>query len=143
MKIRILSVITATCISVVVLFSCSDVPENITNEKSKSIDNMTEAEKNQANEIADYKKKNLDKIAANDKIIADLKERVNMSKQEARDNYNNRIEVLDKRNAELKAKLQTVEAQTVESWNAFQLEFNHDMQELGHAFENFSKNNVE
>lgn len=104
---------------------------------------MTEAEKNQANEIADYKKKNLDKIAANDKIIADLKERVNMSKQEARDNYNNRIEVLDKRNAELKAKLQTVEAQTVESWNAFQLEFNHDMQELGHAFENFSKNNVE
>ena len=79
---------------------------------------------------------------ASAQATANLNARVNLSKQVARDNYNKKIEMLEKRNNELKAKLESLQDRTAEEWNEFKKEFNHDMSELGEAFEDLTKNNV-
>ena len=42
----------------------------------------------------------------------------------------------------LKKKLDDYKATGKEDWESFKKEFNHDMDELGKAFKNFSINNV-
>lgn len=142
MKIQVLKVALTVCTMAVVVSSCSDKQTKTKDENVAIIKDVSEDEKTRANEIEAYKKESREKIAANEKIISDLKARVNMSKQDARDNYNRRIEILEKRNNELKAKLESFQEKSEVKWNDFKAEFNHDMKELGNAFEDFTKKNV-
>ena len=142
MKSHVLKIIMTVCTVAMFVSSCSDEAAKTNNDKTASPQINSDSEKNRDAEIEAYKKQSREKIAANEKIISDLKARVNISEEEARDNYNYRIEVLEKRNNELKIKLESFQEKSEAKWNDFKREFNHDMQELGNAFEDFSKNNV-
>lgn len=141
MKKSILKIMLAASTIAVLISSCSEEPAKSNTDKVIT-EAKSDADKVRQMEIEQYKKESREKIIANEKIIVDLKARVNMSKQDARDNYNYRIEVLEKRNNELKVKLEAFQEMSEAGWNNFKTEFNHDMQELGDAFEDFTKNNV-
>jgi predicted nucleic acid-binding Zn-ribbon protein len=142
MKVTLFKIVFTASVLAFAVTSCSDELAKTSNENVNNTGANADADKMRAEEMEAYKKESRDKIAANEKIVSDLKARVNMSTQDARDNYNRKIEMLEKRNNELKAKLESLQDRTAEEWNEFKKEFNHDMSELGEAFEDLTKNNV-
>jgi predicted nucleic acid-binding Zn-ribbon protein len=142
MKVTLFKIVFTASVLAFAVTSCSDELAKTSNENVNNTGAKADVDKMRAEEMEAYKKESRDKIAANEKIISDLKARVNMSTQDARDNYNRKIEMLEKRNNELKAKLESLQDRTAEEWNEFKKEFNHDMSELGEAFEDLTKNNV-
>jgi len=89
-----------------------------------------------------YKHEAADKIAANEQSVIDFKARIKDQKQEARDDYNRKIEALEQKNSDMKKKLEDYKADGKDKWASFKNEFNRDMDELGKAFHDLSVDNV-
>lgn len=84
-----------------------------------------------------FKKDAEEKIAANDKRIAELKEKLaKPGKAPLDDMRKQRIGDLEKRNAELRSRLYGYEKERSD-WEAFKRQFNKDMDNLGDAFRDF------
>lgn len=81
------------------------------------------------------------KIIANDKAIADYKVSMTGTNGTRRANYNKKIDALELKNKELRAKLQNYPDTGKSTWEQFKNEFNHDMDELGAALKDFAVNN--
>ena len=88
-----------------------------------------------------YKIEALEKINKNEIRIAELKAKKAKKGELLDPLYEKRIEKLEQKNAELKAKIATYESQQSD-WEAFKREFNHDMDELGNALKDFDKDNA-
>ncbi len=145
MKNPILTLALTTLTTCTILSSCTSAADKVKNEQENVIDaneKLTEAEQEYYAEIEDYKNENLDKIAANQKSIADFKARVDFDKKEARDDYNKRILELDQKNSDLKKKMDEFQESGKDNWSEFKKEFNRDMEELGKAFKDLTNNNV-
>ncbi len=133
-----------------ILTGCNSSSQNADDAQKKvenAQNNVTEANKNldKANEeyladIDNYRKEADAKAAANDKIITDLKARVNIQKKETREDYNKKIAELEQKNAEMKKKMDDYKAQGKENWENFKGDFNHSMDDLGKAFNDLSDN---
>ncbi len=81
------------------------------------------------------------KIIANDKAIADYKVSMTGTNGTRRSNYDKKIDALELKNKELKAKLDNYPASGKSTWEQFKNEFSHDMDELGSALKDFAVNN--
>lgn len=102
----------------------------------------TEAKKVEVNaEWNAYKIEALEKINKNEIRIAELKAKKAKKGELLDPLYEKRIEKLEQKNAELKAKIATYESEQSD-WEAFKREFNHDMDELGNALKDFDKDNA-
>ncbi|MEP7322531.1 MAG: peptidase M23 [Saprospiraceae bacterium] len=82
------------------------------------------------------------KITDNDNTIAQLKKDASNVKKDVKAEYNKTIASLEQKNIELKAKARDYKEDTKENWESFKKEFNHDMDELGKALKDLTKNNV-
>ena len=81
-------------------------------------------------------------ITANEVRIAEMKDRMNNTGKTIDAEYAKRIQVLEQKNNDLKAKIESYKNDSKEDWNDFKQEFNSDMNELGQAFKNLTvKNN--
>ncbi len=81
------------------------------------------------------------KIIANDKAIADYKVSMTGTNGKRRSNYDKKIDALELKNKELKAKLEKYPETGKSTWEQFKNEFSHDMDELGSALKDFAVNN--
>lgn len=79
-----------------------------------------------------------EKIITNEKIISRLKEDANKVKKENKI----RIAELEARNEAMKVKLKEYKREGKKEWQSFKKEFNHDMDELGNALNDLTKDNV-
>ncbi|MDY0151153.1 MAG: hypothetical protein RBS43_02630 [Candidatus Cloacimonas sp.] len=96
---------------------------------------------NAVDEWQAFKAEKETQIAANDKIIADYKVKMTNSKGKLLAAYDKKIDVLEAKNKELKAKLDGYKDEGKDSWEKFKSEFNRDTDELGTALKNFTVNN--
>lgn len=95
-----------------------------------------------AEEVAEFKKEAADRIAANDKIAADFKQRVKSEKAEVKADYNKKIAELERKNTDMKKAIEEYKMESEDTWESFKSEFNHDLDELGSAFNDLTTNNV-
>ncbi len=87
-----------------------------------------------------FKAENELKIKDNEVRIADLKIKLKKPGKVLDPLYTQRIEDLNKRNKALQTKIDNyVPGQT--DWQKFKAEYNHDMEELGHALKDFTVKN--
>ena len=93
-------------------------------------------------EIESYRKETADKIAANDRSIAEFNSRIKEQKREAAADYKLKIAKLEQKNSDMKKQLDEYKADGKEKWGKFKTEFNHDMEELGKAFKDLTVKNV-
>lgn len=91
-------------------------------------------------EWTEYKKQTEIKIADNDARIAALKSRKNKTDKLLDNLYERRIDTLEVRNKNLKMRIADFQI-TKSDWDAFKREFDHDMDGLGEALNNFGTNN--
>lgn len=124
--------------------SCNSAAENVTeaqqdvNEANQALD---EANQEYLEDIADYRIATANDITYNDSLILDLKARSKVSGKKTNPNHDQEISDLESRNAEMKKKMDEYEGDGPDNWTKFKEEFAHDMQELGTALRDLTKNN--
>lgn len=142
MKKSILTI--ATFITAVLMTSCSSSGEKVEDAKENAIE--AAADLNRANEeymadMENYRKATNEKIEANNKSIAEFKTRIENEKKEAKADYIKKIEELEKKNSDVKKKMDDYKNDGKANWESFKSEFNRDMEELGNAISSFGENN--
>lgn len=145
MKKLILSLATYTFISGAILTSCTSSAEKLEEAKKDAVEansDLTKANEEYLTDIENYRKETADKIAANERSIAEFEARIATEKKEARAEYKEKIIKLEQKNSDARKKMDEYKAEGKESWEIFKAEFNHDMEELGKAFKDLGNNNV-
>ena len=125
--------------------SCNSSAEKI----EKAEDNVIEARKDLTvareaylKEIEDYRLETADKINTNNTNIIILKAKIEDQKKDVKAMYKNKLAELELKNSEMKKKMEEYKSNGKENWDAFKTEFNHDMEELGKAFNDLTINNT-
>jgi chromosome segregation ATPase len=105
-------------------------------------DDLREAKKDSAADFQKFKLEAETKIRENQTKIAELKAKKASDNKESKEKYDKKVAALDKKNNELKAKIEGCGNTKTSNWTAFKREFSHDMNELGHAFKDVAVNNT-
>ena len=144
MKKSILKLTAILFTTSTLITSCNTSAEKVEHAQ----DHVSEANEdlNKANEayLADvetYRTVTADKINANNKSIIDFNTRIENKKNEAKADYKKKVAELDAKNSDMKKRMEDYKADNKENWESFKTEFNHDMDELGKAFNDLTVNN--
>jgi hypothetical protein len=81
------------------------------------------------------------KIEENNIKIAELKLKIKKTGNDIDNAYQRNIDTIEKRNKNLKLKVNSYKNDIDSDWNSFKREFNHDMDELGQSLKDFTVNN--
>jgi hypothetical protein len=93
-----------------------------------------------AEEWQTFKSQSETKIQENETRIAELKAKLQKSGEAMDEQLDNKIDVLEQKNKDLKAKIENFEL-TKGDWESFKSEFNHDIDALGQSLKDFTVDN--
>ena len=128
------------------LLSCNNTADTTDNDDKKDTviiedkDNTVNERVATAEEWAEFKREAEEKIDANEKRIAELREKRKKAGKVMDKVYEERIEALQERNRNLRLKITNYETNKTD-WDKFKEEFNRDMDELGKAIGDIFKDN--
>lgn len=145
MKKSILTLATSAFLAGAIFTSCNTPAEKVENAQNKVTEATVDLNKANSEYIADmenYRKETAEKIATNEKSIADFNARIENEKADIKKNYKEKIKVLEQKNSDIKKKMDDYKADGKEKWEQFKSEFSHDMDELGKAFKDFTLINI-
>lgn len=126
--------------------SCNSAAENVTdaqNDVNDANEALDLANEEYLADIANYRIETSIAIATNDSLILDLKAKSKVSGKKSNPYYENEIADLERRNAELKKKMDEYKGDGKDNWTEFKEEFKHDMDELGNALKDLTQDNKE
>jgi predicted small secreted protein len=144
MKKSILALVALAFLTSTFLSSCNTSAEKVENaqqdlkEANKDLD---KANQEYLAEVAAYKKEAADKIATNEKSIAEFKARKASEKQEAQADYEKKIDALEQKNSDMKKQMDDYQIEGREKWETFKTNFSHGMDELGKSFTGLADKN--
>lgn len=128
-----------------ILISCNTPAEKVQNAKedvTAAKVALDKAKQEYMEDLAKYRKETAERIAENEKIAADFRVRIVNEKKDAKAAYEIKLADLERKNTEMKNKIDGYHSDSKDSWQAFKAEFNRDMDELGKSFKNLTVNNV-
>ncbi len=138
MRIFILSLAAIALLCTVSLTGCTSPAEKVSNAQEKVKDanaDLSKANQEYLADIENYRKQTNEHIRANAKNLAEFKARTAADKKEAKEDYQAKIEALEKRNSDLQKSIEDYKADGKENWERFKFEFNSDLDELRKAYE--------
>ncbi|HKC34893.1 MAG TPA: hypothetical protein VKB95_02490 [Chitinophagaceae bacterium] len=147
MKIKtLISAIAIGFMAAAVSVSCNRSSE----ERLKDANEKVNEERQDVNEAindvqAEWEKFKADakeKIRDNDEKIAKLKDKMQNESEKTREKHREKIAELETKNNELRRKIDEYKYVNDTGWQEFKREFNHDMDELGHAIDDIFNDNV-
>jgi hypothetical protein len=126
------------------ILSCNNSTDTTDNDEKKDTvvieDNKVNERVATAEEWAAFKMETEQKIDANEKRIAELRDKRKKSGKVMDKVYEERIEALQERNRNLRLKITNYETNKTD-WDKFKEEVNHDLDELGKAIGDIFKDN--
>lgn len=122
--------------------NAKDNVKDAKNELSEAQSDLIKARQDSISDYQKFKQESVDRINAYEKSIAELKLKIANEKQEVKSVYQKNLDALEIKTTELKNKLVSYKEQGQDKWSAFKGEFNHDMDELGKALKDLTKNNI-
>lgn len=140
---NIISAFIVICISSILL-SCGSPAQKVDSAQDKAAKAAEELSVAQANykiEFDNFKQESKIKIDANDARISNLKKEKDMAKKDKKADYDKKIADLEEKNADLRSRIDNYNVADKEKWQSFKTEFNHDMDELGKALNDFATDN--
>jgi chromosome segregation ATPase len=145
MKKTILIFALYVMLAVIIMTGCETPAEKVENSKN-NLDNaqktLDKANSAYQAEVQNYRKEMSKRIAANDKILADFKERVEHDKKNAKAEYNKKIDELEQKNTDLKKEIDQYTEAGITKWEEFKLGFNHDIDALGKALDDLTGHKI-
>lgn len=145
MKKLTFTLILSSLIISSVFTSCTNAAKNAEDSKKavlKAADDLNKAKQAYLIDVENYRKEIATKIEENKVIINNFKIRMKGEKADVKAVYEKQIDLLEQRNDAMNQKLATYQVNEKEDWEAFKIEFNHDMDELGKAFKDLTVKNV-
>ena len=106
-------------------------------------ESLDEARKDYALKYEAFKLESDNKIAENEKIIAELKAKAKMQGDAAKQDFEKELAVLEQKNQSLKEKMSYYKDEGDGKWESFKIEFDRDMDNLGQALKDLTKNNTD
>lgn len=139
------TIITASLLLAALMFqNCSGSEkkvENAAENVAEAQEDLNKAEQKFDEEWANFRMESEQKIKENEVEIEKCREKAKSDKSYSQ-KHKEKIDELEKKNVELKDKIETYNStKTKDNWAEFKREFNHDMNELGTALKDFGKNN--
>ncbi len=131
-RISVIALIAGTSLSSCV--SSKKKLDNAENRVAEAKKDLDRANEEYRADMANYRKETSEKIAANEKSILDLNEKIANENEDTKLKYQEQIADLKSRNNEMKKKMVDYKDDGKQSWDKFKTEFSHDMEELGKAF---------
>ncbi|MFV8345790.1 hypothetical protein [Flavobacterium sp. ZB4P13] len=120
------------------LDNVEDARENLDDAKEE----LTDARKAATQEEWDaFKESTTATIAQNEMRIAEMKASMKKTGKSIDEEYAKKIVDLERKNNEIKAKIQTYKNDANSDWESFKQEYNRDMDELGQALKNLTVDN--
>lgn len=119
--------------------------ENVIDAKKAVLDaqsDLNQARQDSITEYQQFKIESENRITANEISIEELQVKIVSANDENRALYVTKLAELQKRNYELKIKLDEYKVDETNKWQTFKSEFKHDMDELGKAFSDFTVSNT-
>lgn len=125
--------------------SAQNKQDQVDKDREKVIDaknDLNKAEDDYKADLEKFRQEVDQRIASNETRIHELRDSISYVEKPRREERRKRIDELEERNRELKRKLNDYKAEGNEKWQSFKREFNHDMDELGHALRDMGRKNV-
>jgi len=145
MKTKILTFAITAVIAMVSFSAMAQASRKATSAR-KDIANgkkdLKEAKLDSAADFQKFKTESEAKIKDNQTKITELKAKKSSQSKEIRQKYDKKVLALEKKNNELKGKIKKADNTKTSKWASFKREFNHDMEELGHAIKDIGVDNT-
>ena len=144
-SVSLLILAIATFITIAILTSCNSPEKKVENAQENvedAKDDLAKANQEYMDDIENYKNQTAIQLEQNDKELAEFRLKVQNEKNEAKAEYNKKIEAMEEKNRTMKQKMADYKADGKENWNSFKTEFSHDMDEIAQAFKDLRVNNV-
>ena len=145
MKKSIFNLALSTFVVGTVLTSCNSSSEKVENAKinvQEASHDLDKAKENYNEQYNNFKLESDEKIAANEKTIAELKESNRKKNKKEKAEEEKKIDELEQKNETMKSRMKDYKEDGNEKWESFKREFKHDMDELGQSLKDLGKNNV-
>jgi thymidylate synthase len=105
-------------------------------------ESLDEARKEYVLRYEAFKLESDNKIAENEKVIAELKAKAKMESNAAKRDFEKELAVLEQKNQSLKEKMSYYKDEGDDKWESFKMEFDQDIDSLGQALKDLTKNNT-
>lgn len=140
MKTKRIVIAVIGCMAGLILSSCQNKEHKLENAQ----ENVIEANEDFKEAQREFKTESEVKIRENENEIKMYRDNMKDYNVDDRADYQRRIDSLERRNQELKVKLDAYDGEkdTNEKWESFKREFNHDMEDLKQSLKSIGKNNV-
>ena len=145
MKKSISNLMTSAVLAGVIFISCNTSSQRVENAETnvqEAADDLEKANQEYLTDIEKYKIEAAEKIAANNQTVMEFNARIEKEKKEVRADYRKKISELEKKNSDMKMKIDNYKAEGKEKWIAFKKEFTREVDELGKAFNELTGNNA-
>lgn len=145
MKKIIFTLTAAGFVFATLLAGCSSPSKKVENAQENLNEARQELSQAQRDSVADYelfKKESEERINNNDKLIAAFKERMAIDKKQIKEEDQKIIDNLEQKNINMRKKIEEYKENGKDKWEAFKVEFNHDMDELGSALKGLTVKNT-
>lgn len=122
--------------------SCDNAAQKVTKAEENVVDaekDLQTAQDEYIADIANYRLVSAERIAANDKSIADFNARIEKEKKSVSADYRAKIKELEQKNTDMKKKMDDYKEDGKDNWEAFKAEFGRDMDNLGESISSFGK----
>ncbi len=122
--------------------SCDNAAQKVAKAEENVVDaekDLQMAEEEYLADIEQYRLLSAEKIAANNRSIAEFNARIEQEKKEVRADYRSKIKELEIKNSDMKKKMDEYRVEGKDKWEIFKTEFGKDMDELGESISNFGK----
>jgi hypothetical protein len=109
------------------------------NEANKELD---QAQADYASDIESFRKLSDDKIAANEKSMAEFEARIANEKKEAKVDYDKKIMELQQKNIDMKKRIDDYKADGKDKWELFKAGFTKDMDKIKESLKDLTAENA-
>jgi hypothetical protein len=149
-KTQLVFKFTSFAAALVVLGACNSAGESKTpmdnTDTAKMLEEtrieLEDAENDYAIKYEAFRIESEKKMAENDLYIENLKLTAKKSDRLHQEELDQKVAELETKNRTMKEKMRDYKDEGKEKWASFKEEFNHDMDELGLALKDLTKNNV-
>ena len=127
------------------LSSCNSPSKRVENTENRVQEANQDSNKANEEYLADvesYRKEAAEKIATNNRSIAEFNAIIENEKLDAKADYKKKVAALQQKNSDMKKKMDDYKAKGINKWKEFKIEFNHDTEEIGKAFKDLTVENV-
>jgi len=124
--------------------SCESSAEKVKEENEnvqEANEDLEEAKKEYEADVMKFKEEQLVAISENEKSIQDFKMKI-ASDKKASAEYKDEIVNLEMKNQMLSQKMDGYQSDSKEKWEAFKVEYRHDIESFGKAFKDLTTKNT-